>query len=91
MKYTEEEWSKLNNESKGSDNLTKEIVDFMKKEKERKEQLPKQEEEVIVINEISDNEIIQQVDKVWMYTLNEDFMKGFESGAKWYRKQLKEK
>jgi len=82
------EWLKNNYENSHilTDRDFRMAIDMHKQEMA---QLPKQEEEVIVIDEISDNEILQQADKVWIYTLNEDFMKGFESGAKWYRNQLK--
>jgi hypothetical protein len=80
MKYTEEEWNKLNNESKGSDKFTKEIIDFMKKEKELKTEVPQQE--------ISDEEIEKKAKEFW----GEERQNGngiWQLGAKWYREQLK--
>jgi len=59
--------------SKGSDELTKQIIDFMKKEKEQKQQLPQQEisdntpKEVKKdsFGEISDEEIEKFADESW--------------------------
>jgi len=74
-----ENYRKLYNVSKGSDSLTKEIIDFMKKEKELKEQLPQQE--------ISDEEIKKSMRE---YNIT-DFgqMAAYITGAQWYREQLK--
>jgi formyltetrahydrofolate synthetase len=73
--------------SKGSDNLTKEIINFMKKEKERKEQLPQQE--------LSDEEIEKGArewyDKEDAYKLSAIALKTWVYAIRWYREQLKQK
>jgi len=68
--------------SKGSDKLTKEIIDFMKKEKKLKQQLPQQE--------ISDEEIEKGAED-WQEFRQGAGKQSFEAGAKWYREQLKQK
>jgi hypothetical protein len=79
--------------SKGSDNLTKEIINFMKKEKERKEQLPQQE----ISDEEIDNAVVKEYENVGdekLFPNHSDkdiWMNGFYEGAKWYREQLKSK
>ena len=67
--------------SKGSDDLTKEIIDFMKKEKQLKAQLPKQE--------ISDEEIEDIASKIGIASNIANAY--WIDGAKWYREQLKQK
>jgi len=72
--------------------LTKEIIDFMKKQKERNEKLPQQE--------ISDEEIEEGADEYYPCDELDDGLKGMiisaKKGAwfdaiKWYREQLKNK
>jgi len=92
MKYTEEEWSKLNNESKGSDEVkprvfgTKDDKIFWSdkpiQEGHPKVELPKEE--------ISDEEIEKFADEE-LGTIRTDFDFGVIQGMKWYREQLKNK
>jgi len=84
MKLTEEQWSKLNNESKGSRNSANlSDSDFPKqtlsdKYKEYKDWLNE-------IHELSDDEINKQAEQIeeGIYRMF------FKTGAKWYREQLK--
>jgi hypothetical protein len=77
MKYTEEEWSKLNNESKGRNEV----------------ELPQQEisDEEIDNAVVKQYENVGD-DKLFPNHSDKDiWMNGFYEGAKWYREQLKKR
>jgi len=86
MKLTEEQWSKLNNESKGSHNSANlSDSDFPKQTLSEKYQEYK--DWLNEIPELSDDEINKQAEQIeeGIYRMF------FKTGAKWYREQLKQK
>ena len=87
MKLTEEQWSKLNNESKGSHNSANlSDSDFPKQTLSDKYQEYK--DWLNEIPELSDEEIEKFADEE-LGTIRTDFDFGVIQGMKWYREQLK--
>ena len=86
MKLTEEEWSKLNNGSHNSKNLSDSYIPkqtLSDKYQEYKDWLNE-------IPELSDEEIEKASYEFWQFNENNQST-CWKLGAKWYREQLKNK
>jgi len=92
IKFTEEEWAKLNNGSKGSDEVElpkhSSVISengnelLFDKEGNLIKELPQQE--------ISDEEILDAAARCKLYSDLDISVGSFELGARWYREQLKQ-